>query len=119
MVENELQAPERETDEFTLDARIVSGVLDAVAAGDAARVAELAEGLHPADIADLLEQIGPVERRALITLWPDAIDGEVLSELDEGLREDLIPTLPHSVLTEAVSLELQRIFSCSYMSHWR
>lgn len=102
MVENELQAPERETDEFTLDARIVSGVLDAVAAGDAARVAELAEGLHPADIADLLEQIGPVERRALITLWPDAIDGEVLSELDEGLREDLIPTLPHSVLTEAV-----------------
>ena len=102
MVENELQSPERDTDEFTLDARIVSGVLDAVEAGDAARVAELAEDLHPADIADLLEQIGPADRRALIALWPDAIDGDVLSELDEGLREDLIPTLPHSVLREAV-----------------
>jgi len=102
MVETELQEPERDEDEYTLDARIVSGVLDAVEAGDAARVAELAEDLHPADIADLLEQIGPADRRALISLWPDAIDGDVLSELDEGLREDLIPTLPHSVLTEAV-----------------
>ncbi len=102
MVENELQSPERDTDEFTLDARIVSGVLDAVEAGDAARVAALTEDLHPADIADLLEQIGPADRRALIALWPDAIDGDVLSELDEGLREDLIPTLPHSVLREAV-----------------
>ena len=86
MVENELQSPERDTDEFTLDARIVSGVLDAVEAGDAARVAGLTEDLHPADIADLLEQIGPADRRALIALWPDAIDGDVLSELDEGLR---------------------------------
>jgi magnesium transporter len=102
MVENELQSPERDTDEFTLDARIVSGVLEAIGAGDAARVAGLAEDLHPADIADLLEQIGPADRRALIALWPDAIDGDVLSELDEGLREDLIPTLPHSVLREAV-----------------
>ena len=102
MVENELQSPERDTDEFTLDARIVSGVLDAVEADDAARVAALTEDLHPADIADLLEQIGPADRRALIALWPDAIDGDVLSELDEGLREDLIPTLPHSVLREAV-----------------
>ncbi len=102
MVETELHGPERDDDEYSLDARIVSGVLDAVEAGDAARVAELAEDLHPADIADLLEQIGPADRRALIALWPDAIDGDVLSELDEGLREDLIPTLPHSVLTEAV-----------------
>lgn len=89
-------------EEDGLEQARVDAILEAVEAGDAARVTELLDPLHAADIADLLEQIGPVERRALITLWPDAIDGEVLSELDEGLREDLIPTLPHSVLTEAV-----------------
>ncbi len=58
--------------------------------------------LHPADIADLLEQIGPAERKALVRLWSKGIDGEILSELDESIREDVIEALPHDVLTEAV-----------------
>ena len=80
----------------------MAAILEAVEAGDAARLDEITEPLHPADIADLLEQIGPAERRALVALWPGGIDGEVLSELDEGLREEVIEALPQHMLADAV-----------------
>ena len=60
------------------------------------------EALHPADIADLIEQISPQERRALLGLWSMGIDGDVLSELDDNLREEVISYLPKGVLSEAV-----------------
>jgi magnesium transporter len=44
----------------------------------------LMEPLHPADIADLLEQVTSGERAAWLALWSKGIDGEVLSELEYG-----------------------------------
>ncbi|MCB1360643.1 MAG: magnesium transporter [Rhodobacter sp.] len=81
---------------------LIPAVLEAVEAGDGPAVEEMLEPLHPADIADLLEQISGSQRRAFLALTPDAIDGEVLSELDESLREDVIDALPREVLAEAV-----------------
>ncbi|MCX7889233.1 MAG: magnesium transporter [Rhodobacteraceae bacterium] len=75
---------------------------EAIAAGDAASIDAAMEPLHPADIADLLEQIDPAERRVLLGLWSGGIDGEILSELDEAIRDEVIEALPHDVLTEAV-----------------
>jgi hypothetical protein len=49
-----------------------------------------ARTLHAADVADLIEQISQPERLALVELWGDDIDGEVLSELDESVREPLL-----------------------------
>ena len=88
--------------DYALDNRLVTSVLLAVATSDAARLAELFEPLHPADIADLLEQVNPGERRAILLLGHGIIDGEVLSELDEGLREEVVSFLPEEALTEAV-----------------
>ncbi len=102
MAEAETDTAEKDEDAFGLDPDLVEAVLDAVEAGDAARVTELLDPLHAADIADLLEQIGPADRRALIDLWSREIDGEILSELEEGLREEVIEYLPHDVLAEAV-----------------
>ncbi|HPD91446.1 MAG: magnesium transporter [Rhodobacter sp.] len=81
---------------------LIPAVLEAVEAGDGPAVEEMLEPLHPADIADFLEQISGSQRRAFLALAPDAIDGEVLSELDESLREDVIDALPRAVLAEAV-----------------
>ena len=89
-------------DEDGLDARRVSLILDAVEAQDAGRLAGLLGLLHAADIADLLEQIGPGERRALLALGAGLIDGEVLSELDESIREEVIAALPHAAVTQAM-----------------
>ncbi|MCV2868105.1 magnesium transporter [Defluviimonas sp. WL0002] len=93
---------DRDEDEYALDYKVVSAILDAVEAGDAARIDALMEPLHAADIADLFEQIGYHERAALLSLWSRGIDGEILSELSESIREEVIEALPAEVLTEAV-----------------
>ena len=85
-----------------LDFRRVSAILGAVEVGDLARVADLMEPLHAADIADLLEQIGGADRRALLALWSVGIDGEVLSEIDDAIREEVIEALPASVVRDAM-----------------
>lgn len=85
-----------------LSSRRVDAILSAVSEGDLARLEQLFEPLHAADIADLLEQISTSERRALIALWPAAIDGDVLSEIDEAIREHVVNEMPHAQLAEAV-----------------
>jgi len=96
-----LTEPPRE-DEYALDRGIVTQVLQAVDDGDHARLVQLFEPLHPADIADLLEQVDSTQRRELVLLSGGLIDGEVLSEINEDIREDVIDVLPHEQLTEAV-----------------
>jgi magnesium transporter len=93
---------DREEEDYGLDPATVEAILDAVGSGDHDAVAALMEPLHAADIADLLEQIGPADRKALLSLWSGGIDGEILTEIDEAIREEVIETLPHEVLTEAV-----------------
>jgi magnesium transporter len=88
--------------EYALEPSVVGSVIAAIDATDAVAMDALLGPLHPADIADLLEQISGPERRALLTLWSVNIDGEVLSELNEGLREEVIEFLPNAVLSEAV-----------------
>ncbi|PWE28882.1 magnesium transporter [Maritimibacter sp. 55A14] len=89
-------------DAYVLDNRKVDQILEAVENADLEGLTELLEPFHAADIADLLEQIGSSERRELLALWPTAIDGEVLSDLDESLREEVIEYLPPDVLSAAV-----------------
>lgn len=93
---------ERDDDEYGIDPRVVDAILEAVAKGDVARLEQLMEPLHAADIADLLEQIDSDDREALVRLWPEGIDGDVLSELDESIREEVVELLPQEVLVEAV-----------------
>ena len=85
-----------------LDPARVAAIIGAVDAGDAPLLSDLMAPLHAADIADLLEQIGPAERRDLLRLWSGEIDGEILSEIDESIREEVIDALPRDVLTDAV-----------------
>lgn len=87
---------------YALDARMVGDILGAIDAQDPATLETLLEPLHPADIADLLEQISASERRGLLALWQTGLDGEVLSELDEALRDEVIDTLQPSELAEAM-----------------
>lgn len=89
-------------DEDEVHADRVAAILAAVGVGDTARLAGLMEPLHAADIADLLEQINPHDRRALLALWSGGIDGDVLSELDWSIREEVIEALPEEVVAEAV-----------------
>ncbi len=87
---------------FGISPELIESIRAAIEAGDREKVAELVAPLHEADIADIIEQISPAERRALITLHPEIVEGEVLPELDEDLREEIIGYLPRKVLVETM-----------------
>lgn len=87
---------------FGITDRTVADVLDAVMQGDAAAIDALLDPLHPADIAHLIELIDRRERRDLLTLWQGGIDGDILSELDENLREEIIQQLRPDELATAL-----------------
>jgi magnesium transporter len=91
-----------EPEDEVLDQDRIDAVLLAVEAGDRDGLDALLEPLHAADIADLLEQIGGADRRALLALWSHEIDGEILSEISDAIREEVIDSLPPEVLAEAV-----------------
>lgn len=80
----------------------IDAILDAVEARDLGRLTQLLEPMHAADIADLLEQIDPANRNALLALWSGEIDGEILSEIDDSIREEVIEALPRAVVAEAM-----------------
>ncbi len=91
-----------EDGDYELDRDLLRLVQAAVEAGDAARLTELLEPLHGADIADLLEQVDDETRVDLVRLYGREFDGEILTELDEGIREEVIEALHPDVLSDAV-----------------
>ncbi|SFJ84270.1 magnesium transporter [Sphingomonas sp. NFR04] len=103
----EAVAPESQLDEDDrLKPEFVSAVLEAVDEGDAETAHMLVAPLHPADIADLIELV-PSERRAdVVTAISDLIDGDVLAEMNDWVREALVDALePHQVADIAAELD--------------
>lgn len=84
----------------------VAAVLDRIAAGEVESARALVEPLHPADIADLFE-LAPADARApLAAALAGLLDGDVLAEMNEWVREGLIDALaPHQVAEIASQLE--------------
>ena len=96
--ENEIE----EDEVFGITDRLIAEVLEAVEVEDAQTVDTLLDPLHPADIAHLIEQVDAKDRRALLSVWKGGMDGEILSELHEQLREEVIEQLAPAELAEAV-----------------
>ena len=101
-IEETIDAVEGEADTYMLERKTIAAILYAVDAGDQAALTGLMEPLHAADIADLLEQLNTYDRRRLIELYGHEFDGDILSELEEGVREEVIALLRPDVLADAV-----------------
>ncbi|GAA6189132.1 magnesium transporter [Litorivita sp. NS0012-18] len=103
-VEEEVE-DEVETDvdeDYRLGKKAVAAIFFAVDTNNREALVEAMEPLHAADIADLLEQINAFDRRRFIQLYGREFDGEILSELDESVREEVISLLNPEVLADAV-----------------
>jgi magnesium transporter len=89
-------------DEYALDPEMVAALIESLDAGDRLAVLELVRDLHVADLADLIEQIDWDHRRKFIDLaWAD-IDQEVLVEVEEGVRDEILEFLAPEKLAEAI-----------------
>jgi magnesium transporter len=84
----------------------VRAVMDHVEAGEVDAARALVEPLHPADIADLFELVDPHERRALARALEEVLGGDVLAEMNDHVRDELIEEFePHEVAEVAGEME--------------
>ncbi len=90
-------------EDFVLSPDFVRRVVIALDVGDDRAVQDLVEPLHAADMADLVGLLRPFERRALIAALGHGLDAEVLSELDEDVRDDVLRVIEPEVLADAVA----------------
>ena len=67
--------------------------LNVLVSGDEAGVRTLMGELHPADAADLLERLGADERARIVEILRSDFDSEILSELDETVRDHVVECL--------------------------
>ncbi len=95
-------AEEEAWDDYALNPKVIAAILYAVDIDDREKLLELLQPLHAADIADLLEQINAYDRSRLIRLYGQEFDGDILSELEDSVREDVIAVLHPDVLKLAV-----------------
>ncbi|MXO69070.1 magnesium transporter [Altererythrobacter marinus] len=85
---------ERHDEENRLKPDFVRAVRDALERGDDGAAHDLVEPLHPADIADLLELLERDERRELAAAIADLVSSDVIAELNDYVRDDMMEALP-------------------------
>ncbi|MFN3387946.1 MAG: magnesium transporter [Allosphingosinicella sp.] len=99
-------AADRLDEDDRLRPEFVEAVVERLAQGDGEGARAMVEPLHPADLADLFELVDRETRRALAAALADLLDGDVLAEMNEHVREELIDALePHQVAEIAGELE--------------
>ena len=82
---------------------LVGAVAAALEVNNPAAARTLVADLRSPDLADLIELLAPEQRVALIQALGLAFDYEVLSELDEAVRDQLSEALPNELLARAVT----------------
>jgi magnesium transporter len=95
------EGPERET--AATPAELVRSVAEALEANDPAQVRSLVADVENPDLADLIELLDPEQRVGLIQALGSDFDFEVLTEVDEKVRDQLSEALPNDVLARGVS----------------
>ena len=110
MSDSDLEAPEAESAALPIDSlhdaddrlkpEFVREVVARVEAGDAEGARALVEPLHPADVADLFELVDSDDRRALAAALADLLDGDVLAEMNDWVRDELLDALTVSQVAE-------------------
>ena len=86
-----------------VEARIEDIIVEAMDAGETERVRDIVRELHYADVADLLERLSREDRARAVEIIRDIFDPEVLSELDETVREDVVNALGVKEVANALS----------------
>jgi magnesium transporter len=104
------EAEPREAEEidplFEHAREILDTARQALATNDVQRVESIVETEHAADIANLLEQLSPEERRLFVEVTRHILDPETLSYLDETVREEVLELLtPKEVAAAVVELD--------------
>jgi len=75
----------------------------ALSAEDEGEVRALVKPLHPADVADLFEQLSGDQRAELAAALGSDLSADVLAEMNDWVRDEVVGALAPAQLAEAVS----------------
>ena len=90
-------------EEFTpFDPSLISDVMDALDSSNRSKIILLTKDLSAADIADIINLIPRSEVGNFISFIESDFNPEILSELDENIREEVINLLGHSYVAEVL-----------------
>lgn len=70
--------------------------------GDAQTLQDFIDPLHQSELGDLLEALSPDKRSSFVELAGDAFDFASLTEVEEGVRLEIVNSLPNEQVAKAV-----------------
>jgi magnesium transporter len=89
-------------DDDSVNPAFVEIVTGAIISQDAVTLTGICAPLHEADLGALLEHLDANDRPRLIALMGDAFDYAALTEVDDGVREEILEGLPNKAIAEGV-----------------
>ena len=89
-------------DEGNLSAPYVRLVSDAIDSSEVTRIKALTEDLHEADIGALIEALNADQRPRMVELLGKDFDFTALTEVDDGIREDILDELTPDTVAQGV-----------------
>jgi magnesium transporter len=89
--------------EDRLTSEFVRSVVDHIQTGKVEAARAEVEPLHPADIADLFELAPSEHRQALATALADLLDGDVLAEMNDWVRDEVLEALSAQQVADLAS----------------
>jgi len=81
-------------------------IVEAIESGETDRVLDLTEPLHHTDVADLLERLSDEDRAKLVEIIRPEFEAEILIDLDDAVRDDVVDLLGIEEVAAAV-IELE------------
>lgn len=95
--------PVQAADLLGLNSDVIRVAIIALDSDDGAAILEIVEPLHPAEIADLIEMLRGPMRTQLVELLRPKFDPEILSELDETVRDEVAEQLGTETIAKAIA----------------
>lgn len=93
--------------QYGLNDELVEEIQDAIDENRADHIRELVADWHPADIADLIEQLKSKDRSTFLLMMDGVLDPDVYSDLDENVRDDLVEEMePAEIAAFITELEV-------------
>ncbi|MCI0431245.1 MAG: magnesium transporter, partial [Rhodospirillales bacterium] len=96
------EAPEGE-ELYGVSGEELRRVREALTNNRVAEIEAIAEALHAADLADLLERLDGEERRLVVGIIRHILDPETLAYLDETVREEVMEVLGPKEVAQAIT----------------
>lgn len=87
---------------FILSKEFVKEFSDAVQRQDSEYVLETTQGLYPADISSILDELTAKEAKYVFDLLETEMGADILSDLDPDIREDFLPNFTPNEIAELI-----------------